>query len=84
MVADKKFEEALQRLDEVVRSLESGELSLEAALDLFAEGVDLARYCYGMLDAAEQRLQVLAGVEVSREEEREDGREEAREEGDEF
>lgn len=84
MVADKKFEEALQRLDEVVRSLESGELSLEAALDLFAEGVDLARYCHGVLDAAEQRLQVLAGVEVSREEEREDGREETREGGEGF
>lgn len=60
----KSFEEALRRLEEVVRQLESGDLPLEHALDLFAEGVDLARYCRGVLDQAEQRLEVLAGIGV--------------------
>lgn len=59
----KTFEEALRRLEEVVRRLESGDISLEEALELFGEGVDLARHCHRILDQAEQRLEVLTGVE---------------------
>jgi exodeoxyribonuclease VII small subunit len=65
-VTGKKFEEALRRLEEVVRRLENGDIPLEEALDLFSEGVELARYCHGILDQAEQHLQVLAGLETLR------------------
>lgn len=53
------FEQALQRLEEVVRELEGGDLSLEQALALFQEGVALARRCGIQLDQAEARIEKL-------------------------
>lgn len=54
-----KFEEALAKLEEIVRQLESGELSLEESLKLFESGVALARLCSQKLDEAEGKLQIL-------------------------
>lgn len=53
------FEQALQRLEQVVRELESGDLALENALALFQEGVTLSRLCTGQLDQAEARIEKL-------------------------
>jgi exodeoxyribonuclease VII small subunit len=53
------FEEALKRLEAIVRRLEAGELSLEEALTGFEEGVQLVRFCRERLAAAEERLQWL-------------------------
>jgi len=53
------FEEAIQRLEEVVRQLENGDLNLEMALALFQEGVMLSRHCSGQLNAAEARIEKL-------------------------
>lgn len=53
------FEEALTRLEEVVRELEANQLSLEQALDLFAEGISLSKYCNGCLEQAEQKITML-------------------------
>jgi len=53
------FEAALNALEERVRSLESGEVSLDRALTLFEEGVELARSCHTHLDHAEQRIAAL-------------------------
>jgi exodeoxyribonuclease VII small subunit len=53
------FEQALQRLETVVRELETGDLSLDAALALFQEGVALARQCGGQLNEAEARIEKL-------------------------
>jgi len=53
------FEQALQRLEEVVRELEGGDLSLEQALALFQEGVALARLCEAQLDRAEAQIEKL-------------------------
>lgn len=53
------FELALQRLEQVVRELENGDLSLETSLALFQEGVTLARRCAGQLDQAESRIEKL-------------------------
>lgn len=53
------FEQALQRLEAVVRELETGDLSLDAALALFQEGVALARQCGLQLDEAESRIEKL-------------------------
>lgn len=50
------FEEALERLEGVVRELESGALSLEESLVRFEEGVKLVKLCQARLEAA--RLQV--------------------------
>lgn len=39
------FDEAMDRLGEIIATLESGQLSLEQALDLFQEGVQLSLFC---------------------------------------
>ena len=53
------FEDAIARLEAVVRELEGGGLSLEKALELFAEGIELSRVCSQNLAAAEQRIAIL-------------------------
>lgn len=57
------FEEALKRLDTLVRRLEGGDLSLEQALAEFEEGVGLVRFCREKLAIAEKRLQLLVEQE---------------------
>ncbi len=53
------FEFALEQLQSTVKKLEAGELSLEEALKGFEEGVRLARFCQGHLQAAEQKVELL-------------------------
>jgi exodeoxyribonuclease VII small subunit len=55
------FEDAVAQLEEVVRDLEAGEIPLEAALARFEEGVRLSRYCLGVLDSAQGRIEQLVG-----------------------
>lgn len=61
------FESALSELEDRVRALEAGEVPLDKALELFEEGVALARTCHEHLDAAEERVARLsrgtAGIE---------------------
>jgi len=67
------FEEALQRLEEVVNRLEEGNLPLEESLELFAEGIKLTKYCNRQLEEAEKRIGMILedenGNPVIREEE---------------
>jgi exodeoxyribonuclease VII small subunit len=58
-MAEKKFEASLARLEEIVRSLEGGELPLEQSLKLFEEGIKLARICNVRLEEAERKVEVL-------------------------
>lgn len=53
------FEEALTKLEKVVRELEDGNIPLEKALELFAEGISLSKFCHGALEDAERRISVL-------------------------
>jgi exodeoxyribonuclease VII small subunit len=53
------FEEALERLEAIVKSLEDGDLPLEESLRLFEEGVSLTRLCAAKLDEAQSRIDVL-------------------------
>ena len=57
-MAQKKisFEEAIGKLDEIVRALEKGDAPLEKSLDMFAEGTELIKYCSTVLDKAEQKV----------------------------
>jgi exodeoxyribonuclease VII small subunit len=58
---DFSFEEALQRLEEIVAILERGDLPLAQALLTFEEGVSLSRQCTVQLADAEQRVETLSG-----------------------
>ena len=53
------FEESLNRLDEIVRHLEKGDLPLSDSLALFEEGTALMTSCSKMLDEAEQKVMKL-------------------------
>ena len=53
------FEEALKRLEAIVRSLEDGDRPLEESLRLFEEGVTLTRQCAARLEEAQRRIDVL-------------------------
>ncbi|MGE5580383.1 MAG: exodeoxyribonuclease VII small subunit [Bacillota bacterium] len=53
------FAKALKLLEETVKSLESGELSLEDSLAKFEEGIRLARRLEAVLDRAEQRVKEI-------------------------
>lgn len=50
------FEQSIQRLDEIVRHLESGDMPLSESLGLFEEGTKLISDCSKMLDEAEQKV----------------------------
>lgn len=53
------FERSLARLEEVVQRLESPQLSLDEAMKLFEEGVELSRECQKQLEEAEGRVEIL-------------------------
>lgn len=53
------FEEAMQKLDGIVRRLENGDVPLEESLALFEEGSGLIARCSKLLDAAEQKVVML-------------------------
>jgi exodeoxyribonuclease VII small subunit len=53
------FEEALARLEKIVRSLEEGNVPLDSSLALFEEGTKLVRFCSDKIDAAEQKVKIL-------------------------
>jgi exodeoxyribonuclease VII small subunit len=58
-MAEKKFEDALARLEEIVKELESGDLPLEQSLKMFEEGIKLSRVCNKRLEEAERRVEIL-------------------------
>lgn len=58
-MSSEKFEKSLERLEGIVKKLESGELDLETSLKAFEEGVKLAQTCEARLGEAEKRVEVL-------------------------
>lgn len=60
-MAEKKisFEQALSRLEEIVKELETGTAELDKSLDMFEEGIKLVKLCSSKLDDAEQRIAIL-------------------------
>jgi len=57
--AGPKFEEAMARLEQIVRGLETGNLSLDDSLRAFEEGTTLLRHCARRLEETERRIEVL-------------------------
>lgn len=53
------FEKSLAKLEEVVAKLEAGDQSLEEALKLFEQGVQLTRGCQQALQQAEEKITLL-------------------------
>jgi len=53
------FEEALARLEGVVKELENGRQTLEKTIELFGEGISLSQFCHQQLEQAEQKITLL-------------------------
>jgi exodeoxyribonuclease VII small subunit len=53
------FEESLKRLEEIVATLERGDLSLEESIKLFEEGSSLSADCRRHLDEADGKIEIL-------------------------
>lgn len=60
MSAKLKFEEALNRLEEIARILESGNASLDESVKLYEEGTRLIQLCAGRLNDAESKILKLS------------------------
>lgn len=56
---EEKFEVVLEKLQGLVRELESGECSLEDSIKKFEEGMALSKSCQERLNQAEQRIEIL-------------------------
>jgi len=54
-----RFEDALSRLEDIVETLERGNLSLDDSLVAFEEGIMLSRICAKRLDEAERKIEIL-------------------------
>lgn len=60
------YEEALQELEELVKTLESGDNDLQTTLVYFERGQSLASYCISLLDDAEEKVdQLMKGQDES-------------------
>lgn len=58
------FEENMQRLEQIVRAMERGDVALDESLKLFQEGTDLVRHCGKMLDEAQLQIEkVVKGAD---------------------
>jgi len=55
------FEQALDELDQLVRTMESGELTLEESIATYRRGAQLAQHCQARLAVAEQEISKLDG-----------------------
>ncbi len=53
------FEQAMARLEQIVRSLEGGNVPLEDLIKLFDEGTSLVKLCTERLDKAEEKVKIL-------------------------
>ena len=59
---DMTFEQAMERLEEIVSTLESGKCTLDDSMKLFEEGTALTAFCTESLKAAEQKIITLTAV----------------------
>ena len=53
------FEQSMQRLEQIVRSMERGDVALEESLKLFREGTDLISRCGKLLEEAELQIKQI-------------------------
>jgi exodeoxyribonuclease VII small subunit len=64
-MAKEKFEDALEKLEDIVKKMEAGDIPLDEALKSFEEGIRLIRFCSAKLEETERRVEVLLGKEDS-------------------
>ncbi|HUR38538.1 MAG TPA: exodeoxyribonuclease VII small subunit [Planctomycetota bacterium] len=58
-VKKEKFEDYLRQVEDTVKSLEGGKLGLEESIEKYETGIKALRQCYGILEQAEKKIQLL-------------------------
>ena len=58
------FEAALERLEQIVKDLEDGELGLDQSLQRYEEGVKYLKFCHQKLKDTEQKIELLTGLDA--------------------
>ena len=61
-VKENDFSGAVEKLEIILKELESGNVPLERALDLYSEGVKIVRCCEKSLEAAEQKIVDISAI----------------------
>lgn len=61
-IENKSFEENMQRLEQIVRAMERGDVALEESLKLFQEGTGLVQSCGKLLDEAELQVKKIVSA----------------------
>lgn len=56
---NRTFEENMQRLEQIVRAMERGDVPLEESLKLFQEGTELVRSCNSLLEKAQLQVKKI-------------------------
>ena len=56
---NKTFEESMQRLEQIVRIMERGDVPLEESLKMFQEGTELVRSCGKLLENAQLQVKMI-------------------------
>ena len=56
---NKSFESNMQRLEQIVRAMERGDVALDESLKLFQEGTELVRACNELLDNAQLQVKMI-------------------------
>lgn len=59
------FEAALASLEQIVHDLEEGQLGLAESLTRYEGGVKLLKQCFGLLENAERKIELLTGVDAA-------------------
>jgi exodeoxyribonuclease VII small subunit len=59
------FEEALENLEAIVHDLEEGQIGLADALARYEQGVQLLKQCFGLLEGAERKIELLSGFDAA-------------------
>jgi len=49
----------MERLEQIIAELETGEITLEKALKKFEEGINLSKFCSKKLDETEKKVMIL-------------------------
>lgn len=61
--AELDFEGAMERLEEIVRELEHGDVPLEQAIDLFQQGMKLSQLCGNKLEQVERKIEMITEMD---------------------
>lgn len=59
------FEQALEQLEQTVRTLEEGQLGLSDSLAAYENGIARLKQCYAALETAERKIELLAGIDAA-------------------